>query len=246
MAADDDERSPFTRPGFIAAAFVVVLVVVLGIVLAIVNANEDDPGPTPTSTGTSAAPTTDPTAAAGGESVCGLDGAELDTAQLTTAPVVDEWAFQGTAAYPTSEEFGPAASNPVGFRYCFQHTPEGALFAAAYASIVSTDPAVVQDWIEYFTAPGPYRDQLIQTPAGGGDSGDVRLRVAGFRLLAYDGTSARVDVALVSSVDGQSVTLSAVYPLVWSGGDWKVSTDSPEPGSVASIPDLVGYIPWGE
>lgn len=247
MATDDDEQNPFTRPGFIAAAVVIALVVVLGIVLVVVNARDDDPGPTPTSSAsTSAAPTTDTTAAAGGASVCGLDGAQLDTAQLTIAPAVDEWAFQGTAAYPTSREFGPAADDPAGFRYCFQHTPEGALFAAAYASIVSTDPAVVPEWIEYFTAPGPYRDQLIQTSAGSSDPADVRLRIAGFRMLAYDGATARVDVALASSVEGQSLILSAVYPLVWSDGDWKVSTDTPEPGSVASIPDLVGYVPWGE
>lgn len=248
MATDDDGRNPFTRPGFIAAAVVIALVVALGVVLVIVNSNDkDDPGPTPTSLATtSAAPTTDTTTAEGGESVCGLDGTDLETAQLTTAPAVDEWAFQGTAAYPTAEDFGPAAVDPAGFRYCFQHTPEGALFAAAYASIVSTDPTVVPEWIKYFTAPGPYRDQLIQTSAGSGETGDIRLRIAGFRVLAYDGTTARVDVALASSVDGQSLTLSAVYPLVWSDGDWKVSTDTPEPGSVASIPDLVGYIPWGQ
>ena len=248
MADEENEQNPWTRPGFVAAAVVVAIVVVLGIVLAVVAATRDDEDPpaSPTPNQTSTAPTAEPTAAAGGASVCGLDGVEEGTARLTTAPAVEQWDYQGTVAYPISDEFGPGETDPAGFRYCFQHTPEGALFAAAYAVGVGTDQTVVPEWIKYFTAPGPYRDQLIQEPANSSESSDVRLRIAGFRLLAYDGDTARVDVALVGSVEGQTVNMSAVYPLVWSEGDWKVSTDTPEPGSVASIPDLAGYIAWGQ
>lgn len=250
MATDTDEQSPFTRPGFIAAAIVVALVVVLGIVIAIVAAtrgDDADTNPTTAPTSSNAAPTPETEAPADNgdaASVCGLEGVELE-GTLTVAPEAT-WEYQGTAAFPAAKSIGPGETDPAGFRYCFQHTPEGAVFAAAYASIVSTDPAVVPSWIEYFTAPGPYRDQLIPTSAGSGEATDLRIRIAGFRLLAYDGATASVDVAMVSSVDGQSVNLSAVYPLVWVDGDWKLSTDTPEPGSVVSIPDLVGYVPWGE
>ncbi|WP_298325101.1 hypothetical protein [Haloactinopolyspora sp.] len=247
MTEDNEEQSPFTRRGFVAATVVVAVIVVLGVVVGI-NATRDQASPSPTTEPTDvAAPTDEPSPVAGGPSVCGLDGEELGTARLTSAPAVDEWQYQGTVAYPVSAEFGPGETDPAGFRYCFQHTPEGALFAAAYAVGVGTDQPVVPEWIKYFTAPGPYRDQLIQEPANNSESSDdVRLRIAGFRLLAYDGHTARVDVALVGSVQGQTVNMSAVYPLVWSNGDWKVSTDTPEPGSVASIPDLAGYIAWGE
>lgn len=246
MADEDNEQNPWTKPGFVAAAFVVAIIVTLGIVLAVVTATRDDGQEAANPALTSTAPTANPTAAAGGASVCGLNGAELKEARVTTAPAVDEWKYQGTVAYPASKEFGPGATDPAGFRYCFQHSPRGALFAAAYAVTVGTDQAVVPAWIKYVTAPGPYRDRLIKPSAGTNASSDVRLRVAGFRLLAYNGTSARVDVAMVGSVAGRTVSMSAVYPLVWSAGDWKVSTDSPEPGNVASIPDLSGYIAWGE
>lgn len=244
MATDDDERSPFTRPGFIAAAVVIALVVVLGIVLVIVNAtDEDDPGPTPTSpASTSAAPTPNTTAVAGGESVCGLRG-EVLTGTVTTAPDA-EWQYVGTVAYPTSETFGPAESDPAGFGYCFQHSPEGALFAAAQAVAQGSVPDN-RAWIEYFAAEGPYRDQLLAEGTGGTSSEGTRLRIAGFRVLSYDGDTARIDLAGEGSTAEGSITFSAVYDLVWQGGDWKVSTDTATPFDFASIPNFVGYVAWG-
>jgi len=242
MAADDDERSPFTRPGFIAAAFVVVLVVVLGIVLVVVNANDDDPGPTPTSSGTSAAPTTEPTAVAGGESVCGLRG-EVLNGTVTTAPDA-EWEYVGTVAYPTSETYGPAENDPAGFGYCYQRSPEGALFAAAQAVAQGAVPDN-RAWIEYFAAEGPFREQLLAEGTGGSSSEGTRLRIAGFRVLSYDGETARIDLAGEGSTAEGSITFSAVYDLVWQGGDWKVSTDTATPFDFASIPNFVGYVAWG-
>ena len=74
----------------------------------------------------------------------------------------------------------------------------------------------------------------------------MRVEVAGFRLLAYDGQTARVDVAVRGATGGQTVNLSMVYLLVWEGGDWKLSvTDPNAPINVANIPDLAGYISWG-
>ena len=216
MATDDDERSPFTRPGFIAAAVVIALVVVLGIVLVIVNAtDEDDPGPTPTSTAsTSAAPTPDTTAVAGGKSVCGLDG-EVLTGTVTTAPEA-EWKFQGT------------------------------MFMAANAVAQGSDPATSAQWASLALADGRYREQLLSQVSGGSSSEGTRLSIAGFRILNYDGSTARVDLGTKVSSGGQNVTMSAVYELVWQGGDWKISSDVQAPIDAASIPDLAGYITWGE
>lgn len=250
MATDDNEQqqSPFTRPGFIIAAIVVAIIVVLGIVVGI-NATRDQASPSPTTEPTDvAAPTDEPSPVARGASVCGLDGEELGTARLTSAPAVDEWQYQGTVAYPVSAEFGPGETDPAGFRYCFQHTPEGALHAAAYALAVGSDQAVAPEWIEYFAAAGPYRDELTAQPdAAGGESGaeTTRMNVAGFRLLDYDGQSARVDLAVEGATEGRPFTASIIYDLVWSEGDWKVDTSVPEPFSFAIIPNLSGYIEWG-
>ena len=91
MAEDDDtQQNPFTRPGFIVGAVVVVALIVAGIVLTVLNLNRDDdaapPAPDPSSSATSsAAPSPEPSGVAGGASVCGLAGEEL-SGTVTTAP----------------------------------------------------------------------------------------------------------------------------------------------------------------
>ncbi|WP_102510746.1 hypothetical protein [Sanguibacter massiliensis] len=249
MTLDDEEQqSPFTRPGFIAAALIVAVVAVLGVVLAIANMNRDDEAttaPPPTARGSSSEPSaTETTIAApvSDASVCGLAG-EVLSGTLTTAPAAD-WKFHGAIAYPTSTTHGPGKKDPAGFHYCFQHSPEGALFAATYAATVAGDPTVVPAWVQYFAAPGRHRDELIQEAGAPEQTADIRFRVVGFRQLSYDGEAASIDVAMVASIQGQNVTMSAVYPLVWADGDWKLNTDTSTPGSVVSIPDLTGYTVW--
>ncbi|WP_454044647.1 hypothetical protein [Cellulosimicrobium sp. Marseille-Q8652] len=247
MATDDNEQNPFTRPGFIAAAVVVALVVVLGIVIAIVNATRsDDPAPAPSSPSPtmSAAPTSEPSDVADGASVCGLEGVEL-SGTLSIAPEA-EWAYQGTTAYPTSPEYGPRETTADGVRFCFQHSPTGALFMAANALVQGSDPAVSGAWVDYSLADGPYRDELIGQVGDTSGSEGTRMNLAGFRMLAYDGDTARVDLAVRASSGGQNVTLSGVYELVWQDGDWKISADVAQPLNTATVPDLAGYITWGE
>lgn len=251
MTTEDNEQSPFTKPGFIIAAVVVFLIVVLGVVIGFVNANRNDPEPAPSSsspTNTSAAPTTEPSAVVGGASVCGLGG-EVLSGSLTTAPEAN-WDYQGTTAYPTSKEFGPGKTNSLGVRYCFQHSPEGAVMAAANATVQGSDsdPKAIKAWLEYFIAEGQNRNAVLSQGSGPGTGGQgVRIQVSGFRLLSYDGETARVDIAVKGASGGQTVTLSMVYDLIWEDGDWKLEVSNPTmPINVANIPDVSGYVTWGE
>lgn len=250
MPDEDNEQSPFSRPGFIAAAGVVAALVVAGVIVGVIVATQDDevdPVPSPDSTST-AVPTVEPPADAQSASVCGLGGEQLD-GTVTVAPEA-EWAYEGTVAYPTSTEFGPVETNETGgFKYCFQRSPEGAVHAAAYALAVATDRTKVADWIEYFAAPGTYRDELLAEGVGGSDDttdASSRLRLVGFRLLAYDGRTARVDLGVVVSSQGQNLNASLIYNLVWSEGDWKIDTSTPAPADFSSIPDFGGYARWSE
>lgn len=250
---DSQQRSPFTRPGFIAAGLVLAVIVVAGVVIGIANMTGDDPATDPPASTSSDPDTHPPTSqspppADTETSVCGLEGSVTETAQLTTAPDVDEWAYQGTTAYPISAQFGPAEATDDGVRYCFQQSPEGALLAASNALVQGADPSSNDEWIARFLAEGPYRDQIIDETASSSDdaSDGVRLQIAGFRLLNYDGSSARVDIAVNGSADGQSIVGSYIYELVWQEGDWKLAADTPTPFEFATIPDLSGYIPWEE
>ncbi|RRD28999.1 hypothetical protein [Actinomyces bowdenii] len=243
---------PFTRPGFIASALVVALVLVLGAVLGILRtAREEAAPPAGASTGdpVPAATASTPGPEGAGASVCGLGGEALGPARLDAAPQVDRWDYQGTTAYPVSQVYGPAATSAEGYRYCFQRSAEGALLAAAGALATGTDEALARTWIEYFLAPGPYREQLLgEAPArasGAAPEGSARLRIIGFRLLSYTGDRASVDLAVWASTQGREITLSMVYHLQWSDGDWRLSSASPAPLDVVTIPDAAGYVSWG-
>ena len=242
MAEDENEQSTFTKPGFLAGAGLVAVLIIAGIVLTVVNVvggDDDETASTPAPTSSaSAAPSATPTAAAGGESVCGLGGEEL-SGTLTTAPDA-EWQYQSTSAYPSSSEFGPIETAPAGYRFCFQHSPSGALFAASNAVVQAFDNPGDTAWADYFLSEGTYREALLTAPADDG-AATARLNIVGYRLLSYEGETARVDVALRGSADGETVTASAVYDLVWEAGDWKADTSVAEPFSFAVIPDTSGY-----
>jgi hypothetical protein len=246
MSSDDNEQNPFTRPAFVSAAIVVGLVVVLGAVLgikALTAGNKDTaaaptPSASPTATATQPSPNTGATEA----SVCGLSGAVM-AGTLSTAPAA-VWAYEGTTAYPTSKAYGPGATDGDGVRYCFQHSPAGAVFAAANAVVQGSDPAVSASWVKYAIGEGPFRTQLL-AESGTASSSNPRMSIAGFRLLSYNGRAAEVDIAVRSATGSTTVTASGVYMLVWQGGDWKLSADVAKSLDVAPIPDLAGYVFWG-
>ncbi len=260
MSDEQSEKTPgpFSGPGFMAALVVVVIVVVLGIVLAVSALRKPSADPNPTgppspSASTSSASTPAPTpsasgsasSGAGGASVCGLGG-EVMAGKLTVAPAA-VWEYQGTTAYPTSETAGPGLTTGDGVRTCFQRSPEGALFAAANAVVQGTDPAHAKPWLTYFVAEGPNRAAVLAQGSDDTDTSGTRVQIAGFRVLAYDGNAARVDVAVTGSSGGQTATLSMVYDLVWQGRDWKLNVKDPRaPIAVAQIPSVAGYVAWGE
>ena len=148
-------------------------------------------------------------------------------------------------AYPTSPTYGAGETDPAGFRYCFQHSPTGALFMAANA-FAQGSAADNRAWAEYVFAPGPYRDQLLGQSTSTSSTVGTRTTIQGFRILSYDGANATIDLALSVSTATGTTTVSGVYTLVWSSGDWKVSTDTATPLDVAPIPNVAGYTTWGE
>ncbi|MFC5931513.1 hypothetical protein D6T64_04070 [Cryobacterium melibiosiphilum] len=243
MADEENEQSPFSRPNFIVAAVVVAALVVAGVIVGVNVATRDggDAQPNPTSSST-AAPSAEPTADSGGASACGLDGEEL-TGTVTTAPQA-EWQYQDVYSYPVSSTAGPAATAPEGYRFCFQHSPTGALFAAANGMVTALAPDLRAVWLDYSLSEGTYRNDLLAS-AGNETDSEIRASVAGFRVLAYEGDTARIDIAFAGTTAGQVVTGSVVFELIWIAGDWKLDGNNPEPARIAQIPNLAGYTPWG-
>lgn len=183
------------RPGFIGAAALTALIVTFGLVLAIrhlVASAGGDPDPTSPSPATTApsassAPSTD--------SICGLTGI-VESGSAPKAPDT-QWMYQETIAYPASDVYGPGETSPEGVRYCFQHSPEGALFAAANGvSQGSGDsPAARLDY--FLSVNAPNRDQLVEDgKSPEGTSTNVRVNTAGYRILSYDADTAYIDIAI--------------------------------------------------
>ncbi|GMA33656.1 hypothetical protein [Litorihabitans aurantiacus] len=245
--AENDQQSPWTRPGWIISAVICGVLLVMGIVLTVTFLTRDDDTPAPTGQpGTPTpgvpAPPADPDA----ESICGLSGVELD-GDLPDAPDA-EWAYVGTAAYPTSAEYGPGL-NEGEMRTCYQHTPTGALFMVANLAVGPSDLNAATEWFDYAVSPGPFKDDLLaaneqaapETP----DPSGTRFAIRGFRLLDYSGQTARVDLGVAYTVSGQETYMSMVYELVWHEGDWRLSGETATAFDAAQIPNLNGYTPWG-
>lgn len=237
-------RSTLLTPRFFIAGGVVAVIAVLGVIVG-VRAIVTEPAPSPAGSGaptSDSAPTSirDPAA-----SICGLPNQRSATS-LPTAPAAN-WEYEGTVAYPTSGEFGPGKTAPEGYRYCFQHSLQGALLAAANALGQPLEATRSQAWAEYFVSSGSGRtrilDQLASEPAA--TTAGVRVKIVGFRILKYSGATAGVDIAVEASGNALTVLGSYVYELVWDGGDWKLNSGVPEPFNFASIPDVSGYVPWG-
>lgn len=242
MSTDDSgTSSPFAKRGFIAAAAVVGVIVALGLFVLVMNlvsppstAPEPEPEPKPT--------TTSPVQSGDDASVCGLEGFETESS-LEQAPDV-EWELVGTVAAPTDPDVGPGDVNN-GFRSCFAHTAEGALFAAVNFLATGTDATLSGELVD-LVAEGPGKDALEQLLDESPDEAlsGYRAQIAGFTIGQYDGQNATVDLVLNYS-DGRLI--SVPLRLVWEDGDWKmvVDTNGQLPMSPAELQNLGGYTPWG-
>jgi hypothetical protein len=246
-SSTQEQRNPLTKPWFIGGAVVVGLIVLAGIIVAATGGDEPDNDPT---AAPAASPSASEQAPAGDASMCGLPGVEM-SGRVTTAPEVTSWEYQDVFAYPVSATAGPGEVDETGYRYCFQHTPTGALFAAANAAIMgfATDHALMDGWREYAYSNGTYRSELLAKGNGvesNREASGIRASIAGFKLLAYDGNTARVDIVITGSQGANTATGSNVFDLVWSEGDWKINTEVREPTRLTQIPSTAGYVSWRE
>jgi hypothetical protein len=238
--SDTPNQTPFGGRWFIPAAIVVAIVVVIAIVIAVTNIGHGKNTTTPTSAPTHKTSTAIP---AGAKSVCGLKGYET-TSSLDSAPKTT-WQLVGTFAAPTDRKgAGPGEIDSTGFRSCYAHTAEGALYAAVNFTALSTDASTYSK-IPTLVVPGPGREAAIKQEAAetGQTSSGPRAQLAGFEIDSYTASAATVDLAL-SYDDG--TTASAPLKLQWSGGDWKIvlADDGSFPLAPAALQNLGGYTPW--
>jgi hypothetical protein len=240
------ESNPFTRPGFIVAAALVVALIAAAIVIFLLPKGQGNAQPAPAPAESSSPATASPSApGAGDESVCGLPASSETT--LGTAPK-SNWELVGRMATPSDpKKFGPGTADESGFRSCFAHSPTGALYAAMnVAALGSSGSTELQRKLaDKLLVPGAGRDSAMReaAAASGTASPTTSIQVRGFLIRSYTPAEANVDLAFETNKGALArLTLS----MRWMDGDWKVK---PADNGVAfmgptQIRDLSGLILW--
>ncbi|MCF3140939.1 hypothetical protein LRQ04_16930 [Paenarthrobacter sp. AR 02] len=238
------EANPFTKPGFIIAAALVVALIAAAIVIFLVPKGQENAQPVAADSSSAAAASPSAHAAAG-KSVCGLPAGK-ETA-LGAAPK-SKWELVGKMAAPTDPRtFGPGLTDDTGFRSCFAQSPTGALYSAV--NLVALGSSKSQQMniklADKLMAPGAGREaakqQAMTLDPSTGSNDTVQVR--GFLLKSYTPNEANIDLAFQTS---GGKLFHAVLPLQWLDGDWKVKVSDAGQliNDVAQLSDVSGYIAW--
>jgi hypothetical protein len=234
------EPNPFTKPGFIIAAALVVALIAATIVIFLLPKGEGTAQPAPAPAESSDTSTRSPSAsAAAGASVCGLS-ASSETA-LGAAPET-KWELVGTMAAPTDPKIGPGMTDDQGIRSCFAHTPTGALYAAVNLWALGSDPSKERAIAEQLAVKGPGRDAGTKAPQTAAPASAVKIQIAGFNV-SYTANQAVVELAFKAN---NGALASVRTTLLWQDGDWKgvVADDGAPLEEPRQVRDLSGFIPW--
>lgn len=239
------DTNPFTKPGFIIAATLVVALIAATIVIFLLpkGTGNAQPAPTEPASSTAASPRTSAPNASD-DSVCGLPGS-ADTA-LGAAPK-STWELVGKIATPRDPVVGPGKTDPTGFRSCFAHSPTGALYAAMNVAALgsSGSPEILKQVADKLLVPGAGRDAAMKETASRPTSGtsSTTIQVKGFLLNSYTPSDASIDLAFATETGAIGRT---TFSLRWLDGDWKInpSDDGATFGHISQVRDLSGFIPW--
>ena len=236
------ESNPFTKPGFIIAAALVVALIAATVIIFLLPKGQGNAQPAPAPTETNSSATVSPSASAGADkSVCGLPGSN-ETA-LGTAPQ-SKWELLGTMAVPTDPSTaGPGTVGTDGLRSCFAKSPTGALYATANMWASSFNGYAKQLYLE-LSADSPSRDKAVQAIKEGKDVGggaSPKVQIAGFMIHSYTPEAAVVELAFKTADGGYGAISTS---LLWEDGDWKLDIPPAGGGAVRQISDLSSFIPW--
>ena len=259
---DDAGKSPWENRGFVASAIVIGAVVVCVIVFLVLGrTGGDQPGagstPTPSLTEPTDLPSdqpSEPPATPGDDpsstpvtpppvnnAVGGCKAKNPDQRIPRTAPPAVSWQFETDMLIPLQAQGGPATTDANGLRYCFAHSPTGAVLAAMVTLGQIRNPDLTKAVLQHRIVPGAGRTRALnenRTSPTPRNTGDVS-QFTGFKVVDY--LPARAIVAVAVQVDFRSVA-SLTLTLMWQGGDWKVvlQPDGSFNGDVA--PDILGSL----
>lgn len=168
---------------------------------------------------------------------CGA-GASDDESVMDAAPKGTKWVTTDSGWIgPVSKTAGPIVDSPI--RSCFEHSAEGALYAASWIMLQLNDPAVSQQTYERYVINGP----KWEASSGG------TFRVAGYQIISAEADRVTIRLAMtVPSVGDGSDWWSFDLTMVWQDGDWRLrvpDTTSTNPLGFTRVSDTSKFIRWG-
>ena len=160
-----------------------------------------------------------PNQAAAEPGTCGA-GASADKTVLKTAPTDTQWVTTESGwVGPVSQTAGPVVESPI--RSCFEHSAQGALYAAAWALIhVNDSPEAYLT-----TVIGPGAEQITKDRMQDTTTRTV-VRIMGYRYMSY--TPERAVIRILFQ------TPSGTYryfetTMEWHNGDWALWVPAEQP-----------------
>jgi hypothetical protein len=260
--SENEDQSPYGR-GFVAACIVIGAVLLCGALLLITTLTSD-PSDTSASTTPVASDPATPTITAGSANQPATPGAEPATASAsgqpassantcglpdgdqsvpTKPPSVDGWDVSRRVVVPRSATYGPAKTDPDGFRHCFAHSPTGAVLAAYNAVAALADQKQAIPTVKKLMLPGPDTQVLIRAMSKEEPSDSGTVQLAGYRVL--DANHDRATVMLAVPIE--SAYMSLTLTLIWHDNDWRLQP--PPPGEAVGAPfsqhrDLNDFTAW--
>lgn len=165
---------------------------------------------------------------------CGA-GASDDDSVMDAAPKGTSWVTTDAGwTGPVSKTAGPIADSPI--RSCFEHSAEGALYAAAWAAIeINEAPEAYMP-----TVIGPGAENIRENRLGDKKTRTV-VRLVGYRYVSY--TPERATVRLLFQIPSGTYR-SLDFVMEWHDGDWRYWAPTSIPG-FTNVDDTSQFITWG-
>jgi hypothetical protein len=241
----DQQRSPFSRPGFVVSAVLVGMLVLATAFVAVTGLTRHDAHSSQHIAASDAVgQRVQRTARTPRPAGCSLAG---DSEAVPTAAPSLAWTTVGEMVVPQSPgTFGPERRQD-GIGVCFAHDPTGALVASLdfFAEATVASPTGL---LRTRTASGAGQQVALLQARGGdggllqdsdGDPGSVSAQ--GYQYIDYTPSEANIDVAL-QGPDGQLASVEC--QLIWQHADWKLVIPTSGQLNATQITTMDGFIAW--
>lgn len=160
-------------------------------------------------------------------------------------PPTARWQLVGTMQAPESADAGPARVDRRGFRLCFAHTTEGALFAAInFWATFTTEHLSGRPALQVYLAHNAQRGrEIAETPVGKRIDTLGRISVIAYRIEQLRRDSVVATLALGLEGSGRSMQMQS--PMVWEDGDWRLAAPSVGTLVISTDGPDETYTAWG-